>query len=135
MASGYPGAIDNFTDATPRAGNLADALVKIETELGTNPSLDQTDVAALLTILRDLPVVVASAAAISGVPNEVLLSAVIGRGDNASRPAPSTAMAGRLWYSTTDSQLQRDSGSAWEAVEGAGGGGGGTSAFSFFMGG
>jgi hypothetical protein len=48
---------------------------------------------------------------------EVLLSAVIGRGDTASRPAFGTA--GRLYYDTDASALYRDSGSAWELVEAA----------------
>ncbi len=48
---------------------------------------------------------------------EALLSAVVGRGTLAARPAFGTA--GRLYYVTDDSTLYRDSGSAWESVEGA----------------
>jgi hypothetical protein len=45
-----------------------------------------------------------------------ILGDVIGRGTLAARPAAGTA--GRLYYVTDDTTLYRDSGSAWEAVEG-----------------
>jgi hypothetical protein len=48
------------------------------------------------------------------------LASVILRGTFAARPAAGTA--GRLYYDTTNSVMYRDSGSAWESVEGEGGG-------------
>lgn len=42
------------------------------------------------------------------------LAATIGRGTNGARPA--AAEAGRLYYDTTNSQLQRDNGSSWDSV-------------------
>lgn len=47
------------------------------------------------------------------------LATAIGRGTNGSRPAAGSP--GRLYYDTTNSQLQRDNGSSWDSVEGAGG--------------
>jgi hypothetical protein len=47
--------------------------------------------------------------------DEVLLSAVIGRGATGSKPAAGTA--GRLYFDTTLNQLERDTGSVWEACE------------------
>lgn len=38
---------------------------------------------------------------------------------------PAAGIAGRLFYDTTNSQLQRDNGSSWDSVEGATGAGGG----------
>ncbi len=49
--------------------------------------------------------------------SEALLSVVIGRGIVASRPAFGTA--GRLYFATDDNVLYRDTGSAWESVEGS----------------
>jgi len=43
------------------------------------------------------------------------LGDMIGRGATGSKPAAGTA--GRLYYDTTLSQLQRDTGAAWEQVE------------------
>lgn len=43
------------------------------------------------------------------------LSTVIGRGTNGARPAAGNT--GRLYYDTTNSQLQRDNGSSWDAVQ------------------
>lgn len=43
------------------------------------------------------------------------LSTVIGRGTNGARPAAGNT--GRLYYDTTNSQLQRDNGSSWDSVE------------------
>ncbi len=54
---------------------------------------------------------------------ERLLGDVIQRGPLAGRPSP--GIPGRLYYATDAATLYRDSGSAWESVEGAGGGGGG----------
>lgn len=51
------------------------------------------------------------------------LADVIIRDTLANRPAAS--IEGRLFYDTTNSILYRDSGAAWESVEGSGGGGGG----------
>jgi hypothetical protein len=51
----------------------------------------------------------------SGLSAEVLLSAVIGRGATGSKPAAGTA--GRLYYDTTLSRLERDNGSTWDVVE------------------
>ena len=45
MASAYPGALDNFTDGSTRAGNLADAINKMQTEMGVNPSGAFADIA------------------------------------------------------------------------------------------
>lgn len=50
------------------------------------------------------------------------LNEVILRDTLANRPA--AGVAGRLFYDTTNNQLQRDNGSVWESVEGSGGGGG-----------
>jgi hypothetical protein len=50
------------------------------------------------------------------------LGDVILRGTHSGRP--SAAVAGRLYYETDTQELFRDSGSAWESVEGAVGGGG-----------
>lgn len=46
------------------------------------------------------------------------LGDVIGRGATGSKPAAGTA--GRLYYDTTLSRLERDNGSSWDVVEGAG---------------
>lgn len=46
------------------------------------------------------------------------LSTVNGRGTNGARPAAGNP--GRLYYDTTNSQLQRDNGSSWDAIEGGG---------------
>ncbi len=54
------------------------------------------------------------------------LSDVILRGTHAGRPAFGTA--GRLYYETDTTTLFRDSGSAWENVEGTGSGGSGAGA-------
>jgi hypothetical protein len=51
----------------------------------------------------------------AGLSAEVLLSAVVGRGTTASKPAAGTA--GRLYFDTDLGKLQRDSGSAWQDVE------------------
>ena len=47
------------------------------------------------------------------------LASVVIRDTLANRPA--AGIAGRLFYDTTNSQLQRDNGSSWDAIEGAGG--------------
>lgn len=61
-----------------------------------------------------------------------LLSAVIGRGLASARPAAGTS--GRLYYSTDTATLERDSGSAWESVEGnVAGGSGQVSTLNFVI--
>jgi len=62
-----------------------------------------------------------------------LLSNVIGRGFVAGRPAAGSA--GALYYATDVSggQLQRDNGTTWDSVEGAGGGGGGLASASALL--
>ncbi len=52
---------------------------------------------------------------------ELLLSAVIGRGALASRPAAGTA--GRLYFDTDSNILYRDNGTIWDSVEGVSSGG------------
>lgn len=51
----------------------------------------------------------------AGLSAEVLLSAVIGRGATGSKPAAGTA--GRLYYDTTLSRLERDNGASWDVAE------------------
>ena len=53
-----------------------------------------------------------------------LLADIILRDTRANQPAAGTE--GRLYYVTDENTLERDSGSVWEDVEGAGGGGSGT---------
>lgn len=54
----------------------------------------------------------------SGLSAESTLASVIGYGASGSRPAAGTA--GRLYYNTSTSTLQRDNGTTWDDVEGAG---------------
>lgn len=46
------------------------------------------------------------------------LASIVVRDSLVNRPAAS--IAGRLFYDTTNSELQRDNGSSWDAIEGAG---------------